>query len=125
MNLGTFSGRLGRDAEARATPAGERVANFALAVDVGSKANPKTMWVDCSIWGKRADSLSPYLIKGTKITASGRVTIEEYKKTDGTMASKLQLVVNDLDLHSKVEGGSAPAPAASKSLADMDDDNPF
>ena len=125
MNLGTFTGRIGRDAEARTTPAGERVANFALAVDIGSKANPKTMWIDCSVWGKRADTLSPYLVKGTKITASGRVTVEEYKKSDGTMASKLQLVINDVDLHGGSSETKPAAPAASKSLADMDDDNPF
>ena len=33
MNIGTFTGRIGRDAEHRTTPSGKDVVNFSLAVD--------------------------------------------------------------------------------------------
>lgn len=145
MNVGTFSGRIGRDAEMRYASNGDPVANFSLAVDVGTKANQRTLWVDCVLWGKRAEALTQYLTKGTKVTAHGRVDLSEYQKKDGTTATKLQVTVSEVDLHgsgSERPSGdahaAAPAPApapaaprskpaapASKSYEEFEDDVPF
>lgn len=100
MNLGIFTGRIGRDAEARTLPGGDKVCNFPVAVDVGNKTEPKTMWLDCSMWGKRGESLLPYLVKGTKITVSGRVQVEDYKRKDGTNGYRLSVNLDAIDLHS-------------------------
>jgi single-strand DNA-binding protein len=125
MNLGTFTGRVGRDAEVRNATNGDRVANFPLAVDVGTKASQKTMWLDCSIWGKRADSLSAYLVKGLKLTASGRVNMDEFKKNDGTNGYRLQLTINDLDLHGSSHNDNAQGKPADAKPGLTDDDVPF
>jgi single-strand DNA-binding protein len=141
MNVGTFSGRIGRDAELRHAANGDAVSNFSLAVDVGTKSNPKTLWIDCVLWGKRAEGLTPYLQKGGKLTAHGRVDLSEYVKKDGTPGAKLQLTVNEIDLHGGgVEHGAdaAPPPSpsprqaarptrppAQKSTQEFEDDIPF
>jgi len=83
MNLAILSGNLGRDPELR-THGGDNILNFAIGVATGTREKPETMWVDCALWGKRATSLQPYLFKGSRVTVSGPLKLEEYQAKDGT-----------------------------------------
>jgi single-strand DNA-binding protein len=105
MNVWTFSGRVGADAELRTTQSGEKVLSFRVANDVGFGDRKTTQWVDCSYWGKRAESVSSYVRKGDKITVSGELKLEEFQRRDGTPGSKLAVRVNDLDLAARSESG--------------------
>jgi single-strand DNA-binding protein len=128
MNLGTFGGRIGRDAELKQLDRGESVANFPLAISVGTKAAPSTMWVDCSIWGKRAETLAQYLTKGSKITVSGRLTLEEFKKKNGEQGYRLHCNVAEVDLHGGSSTGNSSEPSsrpAASNAPGIDDDIPF
>ena len=102
MNITVIAGNVGKDAELRNTQGGDSVLGFSVAVDNG-KDKPPTWW-DCSVWGKRATSLAPYIKKGTKLTLSGRVSARAH---DGK--AYLQLSVNDLTFH----GGGHQSDAAS------------
>lgn len=70
-----IAGNVGKDAVLRRTNEGEPVLGFSIAVDNGKTKEggerPAT-WFDCSIWGKRADALAKHIVKGTKLTVSGR-----------------------------------------------------
>ena len=105
MNVWTFSGRVGADAELRTTQSGEKVLSFRVANDIGFGDRKTTQWVDCSYWGKRAEAVSSYVRKGDKITVSGELKLEEFQRRDGTPGSKLAVRVNDLDLAARSEGG--------------------
>lgn len=98
MNIWTFTGRLGNDAELRTTSGGTPVLGFRCANDVGFGDNRTTQWVDCSIWGKRAEALAPHLVKGTKVTIAGELTLREFEKRDGTKGSTLSVKVSEIDL---------------------------
>lgn len=135
MNLGIFTGNLGRDPELRQHN-GDNILNFAIGVQTGTRDKPETMWVDCALWGKRATSLQPYLGKGMRVTVSGPLKLEEYKAKDGTPKTRLRLSVDQLDLPPKGEQTSTPSqhqqekangyqPQAGSAPADMDDDIPF
>jgi len=104
MNVWTFSGRVGADAELRTTQSGEKVLSFRVANDVGFGDRKTTQWVDCSFWGRRAEAVANYVKKGDKITVSGEVKLEEFQRRDGTPGSKLAVRVNELDLASRQEG---------------------
>jgi single-strand DNA-binding protein len=132
MNLGIFTGNLGREPELRAHN-GDNVLGFSIGVQTGTRDKPETMWIDCALWGKRATSLQPYLAKGMRVTVSGPLKHEEYTAKDGTTKSRLRLSVDQLDLPPKSEGQtqqaqqptqSAAAPAGASAGA-MDDDIPF
>ena len=137
MNLGIFTGRLGANPTHNQTTKGEAVLNFSLATEVGTKAAPKTLWLDCSLFGKRAEILGQYLEKGTKVSVSGRIDMVDFKKRDGTPGTKLTLNVSDIDMHGSGSSGSSMAPAGEPAKADgyapqrdgginaMDDDIPF
>lgn len=92
--------RLGRDADIRQTADGLTVANLALAYSYGKKQDGKrpTQWINAALFGKRADSLAPYLTKGTAIVAYlSDVHIEHFNKSDGTQGTALKARLNDLE----------------------------
>ena len=132
MNLAILTGNLGRDPELRAHN-GDNILNFAIGVATGTKDKPETMWVDCALWGKRATSLQPYLFKGSRVTVSGPLKLEEYTAKDGTLKTRLRLSVDQLDLPPKAGDQSSTTPAQPRQNAaapasgpaDMDDDIPF
>lgn len=97
MNVWTFTGRLGADGELRTTQSGEKVLGFRVANDVGFGERRTTQWVECSVWGRRAESLAPHMTKGKQVVVSGELTLREYEKRDGTRGAGLAVRVNDLD----------------------------
>jgi len=131
VNLAIFTGNLGRDPELRIVN-GDSVLGFSIGVQTGTKDKPGTMWVSCSIWGKRATSLEPYLQKGQRVTVSGSLRLLEYQGTDGTPKTQLRMTVDQLDLPPRGEGQPAAAapqqrqqPSTGKGFDDFDDPIPF
>lgn len=130
MNNITIAGQLGKDAETRYLPNGDPVCNFSVA-DSQGREKP-TIWWRCGLFGKRAESLAPYLTKGQAVTVSGTVTEREYQK-DGTTHKAMEIRVQDVALQGGKREGAAPAPAkqaakpspAGNGFSDMDDDIPW
>ncbi len=93
--------RIGKDAELRYTQGGEPVANVSLAFTYGKKGDDgkrPTQWVDASIWGKRAESMGAYLLKGKQIVAYLEdVHLQTYTKGDGTTNTKMVARLADLE----------------------------
>ena len=79
MNVFTASGNIGRDAEVRSA-GGTSVAGFSLAVKSGYGDKAQTVWVDCSLWGKQAESgLVQYLKKGQFVVVTGELGTREHE----------------------------------------------
>lgn len=135
MNIITVAGQLGKDAEIRYLPNGDPVASFSVA-DSQGKDKP-TIWWRASLFGKRAESLGPYLTKGQAVTISGAITAREYTDKDGQQKKVHEVRVNDLALQGGKRESAAPAPAQRQApapaprqaggsgFADMDDEIPF
>ena len=83
--VGVF--RIGRDAEVRFTQNGEPVASLSLVFNYGKKeadGNKPSQWIDASLWGKRAEAMAPYLLKGSMIYATiSDPHIETYQGKNG------------------------------------------
>jgi single-strand DNA-binding protein len=78
MNVFTFTGNLGR--ECRTANNGTAVCNFAVAVKSGFGDNATTLWIDCALWGKQAESkLVNYLVKGQLVSVSGELGMREHE----------------------------------------------
>lgn len=134
MNSITIAGQLGKDAEIKYLNNGDPVASFSVA-DSQGKDKP-TIWWRCSLFGKRADSLAPYLLKGQAVTVTGTLTEREYTDKDGMQKKAQEVRVNDVAL----QGGKreeapaqrqapAPRPQAKAPVIPSDfggdDDIPF
>jgi single-strand DNA-binding protein len=101
--------RIGRDAELRYTNNQKAVISLACVYDIGWGDNKKSQWIDVSVWGKQAESLAQYLIKGKQVVIyADDVELEEYQKNDGSTGSKLKARAINIDLTS---GGQQQAPA--------------
>lgn len=136
MNSITVAGRIGKDMELRHTSSGDAVGQFSLADDQGKDKPP--IWWRCQLWGKRAESLQPYLTKGASVTVTGRLQEREWTDKQGQPQKTMELNVTDLALQGgrqDSQGGSAPAPrqqtrpdpapSAPGGFEDMDDEIPF
>jgi len=123
-------GNLTRDPELRSTPNGQNVASFSLAVNRSWKnASGETQeavdYFDCVAWGKAGELISQYMQKGRAILVSGRLASRSWEQ-DGNKRSKVEIVVEDFnfigDGSRGGDGGSKPAPAASKSSSKKAED---
>ncbi len=88
VNKVILVGNLGRDAELRYTPGGAPVATLNLATtevwnDKGGQKQEKTEWHRVVLWGKSAESLSEYLVKGKQIYVEGRLQTRQWDDKDG------------------------------------------
>lgn len=109
MNSIMVAGNLTRDAEVRFLPNGDAVAGFAIADNQG-KDKP-AIYFNASLFGKRAQSLAPYLLKGQAVTITGTLTEREYVNKDGVTVKAQDIRVNDVALQGGAkQGGPAPAP---------------
>lgn len=107
INRVNISGNLTRDVELRATQGGTEVLTFGVAVNDRRK-NPQTgewedspNFVDCVIFGKRADSLSKILYKGMKVAIEGKLRYQQWQDKNGQRRSKLSVVVDEIEFMSQ------------------------
>lgn len=130
MNVFTFSGNLGKDAQVRQV-GGSTVANFSVAVKSGYGDKEQTNWVDCALWGKLAESrLVDYLTKGQGVMVSGELGTREHDgKTYLTCrVGSINLSGGKSDAQPSSPRTPEPQPqrrAAHGPVPDIDDDIPF
>ena len=103
MNSLSAIGNIGQDAELRYTKTGDAVGSFSFALTAGFGEKATTMWLNCNIWGKRAETLAPMLLKGTKIGITGEISNRTYKAKDGTEKSITECRISDVTLLGKPE----------------------
>ena len=117
MNVLSAIGNIGRDAELRFMADQTPVAGFSFAVNSGYGKNAKTTWLECSIFGKRAETLAPMLLKGTQIGITGEFSIREYQDKDGNLKTSPSLRVENVTLLGK-KGDKPLAEAQEPAKAD-------
>jgi single-strand DNA-binding protein len=122
MNVLVATGNVGKDAEIRHTPKNEQVAQFSFALTSGYGDKAVTTWLNCNLWGKRAETLAPMLTKGTKIAITGELTNRQYADKSGVTNYRLELRVNDLTLLGKKDD-SKPSSAKQKTADPVDFDD--
>jgi single-strand DNA-binding protein len=123
MKTIVVAGRTGKQGELRHTQGGDAVLSFSVAVDDGYGDSKSTMWFDCSVWGKRAAALEPYIVKGMPLTVSGDLSQRVHEGK-----TYLTIRVNEVTL----QGGERREPAQKQEAAqkesprELDDDSiPF
>lgn len=105
INRCVLSGNTTRDAELRQTASGMAVLKFSLAVNERHK-NPNGQWedranfIDCIIFGTRAQAVSKYLSKGSKVSIEGKLRQSTWER-DGQKRSKIEVVVDEIEFMSK------------------------
>lgn len=110
MNNITVGGTLSRDSELKYLPAGDAILNFSIADNQGGKDKP-VLWWNCTLFGKRAESLAQYLLKSQQVTVSGTLSKREWTDNQGNKREAIDLRVNDVLLQGGRPQGQQEAPA--------------
>ena len=118
INRVNISGNLTRDPELRMTSGGTQVLSFGVAVN-DRRRNPQTgewedypNFVDCTMFGTRAEAVSRYLSKGSKVAIEGKLRYSSWER-DGQRRSKLEVIVDEIEFMSRSnqgDGGYSAAP---------------
>ncbi len=122
-----ITGRLTANAEVRKIKDNREVVSFTVAVNDYYKAKDGerkevTEFINCSYWltSKIADSLQ----KGSIVTVSGRIYLNEYKGKDGNHYAHLAFHVNGIKLIAGLRKQEAKQPALA-GATETKDDLPF
>ena len=109
INRVNISGNLTRDPELRATASGTQVLSFGVAVN-DRRRNPQSgewedypNFVDCTMFGTRAEAVSRYLQKGSKVAIEGKLRYSSWER-DGQRRSKLEVIVDEIEFMSRGGG---------------------
>lgn len=135
INRVNLTGNLTRDPELRATVSGTQVLSFGIAVNDRQKNKQTGEWedypnfVDCTMFGSRAEAVSRYMAKGQKVAVEGKLRYSSWER-DGVKRSKLEVIVDNIELMSRSnnqqQGFQAQPQAAMPPAADIyDEDIPF
>lgn len=110
-NVVVISGRLTRDAELKHVKEYALV-QFTLAFDKGYKERKHPCFVDCKWWGKGAEAINQYLVKGKQVTVTGSWDVETWTGNDGQQKRKDLIDVSSVELgaNARSDGNGADRP---------------
>lgn len=101
MNIFIITGNLGNDAEQRYTQGGDSIVSFSVPAKSGFGDKSVTSWIKCSMFGKRGESVLPYLKKGQLVGVQGEFAAREWQDKEGQKRISNEMRVNDLQLLGK------------------------
>jgi single-strand DNA-binding protein len=122
INHVVLVGRLTRNAELKYTNNGAAVSKFSIAIN--QRRKKEEQWVDEAhffdivLWGKSAESINQYLVKGKQVGVEGQLRQNRWEQ-DGQARSKVEIFATNVMLLGGGSGGggrqSASGPAESRS----------
>jgi single-strand DNA-binding protein len=111
VNHVVLIGRLTRDAELKYTGTGFPISNFSVAVNRrrknGDVWEDEANFFDITLYGKSAESLKTYLLKGQRVAVEGELRQDRWQQEDGQTRSKVVISANNLQLLGAPTGGAS------------------
>ena len=112
FNKVLLMGNLTRDPQLTYLPSETAVVEFGLAVNRKWKSREgenrdETCFVDCRMFGRRAEVINKYCKKGNPLFIEGRLTFDSWQAQDGTKRSKLRVTVENFEFIGGASGQGA------------------
>lgn len=94
-------GNLGNDPEITLLDSGKKRARFSLATNESytnkqGERITQTDWHNIVVWGKTADVVEKYVVKGKEIAVEGKLTNRSYETKEGEKRYTTEIVVSEL-----------------------------
>lgn len=110
LNRVTLFGNLGADPELKMTSGGQAVLKMRLAttesyLDRNRTRQERTEWHNVVVWGKRAEALSKFLSKGSKLLVEGSLRTSSYDDREGNKKYRTEIIANNIILGGRGGGG--------------------
>ena len=99
-------GHVGNDPEIKTFDGGKKLAKLSIATnesyknDKGEKVE-ETQWHNLIAWGKTADTIEKYVVKGKEIAIEGKLTHKSYEDKNGEKRYVTEVVIDELMLLGK------------------------
>ena len=101
LNRVTIIGRMVRDAELKSTGSGQAMVKFSIAVNRkkkdGDAWTDEASFFDVTLWGRQAEALHQYLLKGKQIAVDGELRQDRWQQ-DGQNRSKVEIIASSIEL---------------------------
>lgn len=101
INSVMMVGRLTRDMELKYLQSGSAVGNISVAVNRsvkrGDEWTDEASFFEATLFGKQAEGLKPYLVKGKQVAISGSLKQQRWEK-DGQKNSKVVIICDSVQL---------------------------
>jgi len=101
INSVILIGRLVRDPEIKIINT-TSLASFTIASNrtysYSGERREETLFIDCTAWAKLSEIVKQYCIKGKQVCVSGRLKQNIWKNQEGQTQSKIEIVVENLQL---------------------------
>jgi len=108
INHVVLVGRLTRDAELKYTAGGQAVCKFSIAINRrrknGDQWEDEANYFDIVLWGRQAEALNQYLLKGKPVGVEGELRQDRWQQ-DGQNRSKVEIVASNIQLLGGSGGG--------------------
>ena len=122
MNNLSAIGNISANAEVKYLEKGDPLLSFNFALNSGFGDKQVTTWLRCTLFGKRAETLAPMLLKGTKIGITGEIANRKWVDKEGVEKYSLECNVRDITLLGKKEGTATVQSQENKSNDNNFDD---
>jgi single-strand DNA-binding protein len=105
MLKATLIGNLGNDPDMRYSASGSPLLRFNVASNFRTRTpegefQDKTEWVRVTVTGNRAESLSQYLKKGSRVYVEGRLEARPWTDQQGQIRAGLEVLANEVQFMS-------------------------
>lgn len=122
MNLVVLGGRLVKDCDLTKSTKGLAIAKFVIAINdyAGAGGEVKTSFINCTAFGKNAESIVKWFHKGDLIVINGKLNQNKYNTKDGKNVNVVEVIVNNFMFSRDKKEAKEDEPADTNDLTDED-----
>lgn len=126
FNKVILCGNLTRDTQLSYTPNQTAVCEFGIAVNRKWKSSSgdeqqETLFIECVMFGKRAEALTKYVLKGDPLFIEGRLKFDQWTQDDGVKRSKIRVVVENFEFMGEAKSEEPKKSERQENEQDEDD----
>lgn len=134
LNKVMVIGNVGQEPKIFTFQNGKKKASFSVAAskryrDANGEQKEQTTWVNCSAFGKLADVVEEYVVKGSQLFVEGELSVNNFADQNGNRKSVTEVRVTTLQMLDKRNAGNGNNNQYSESAAsgfeEDDGDIPF
>lgn len=102
LNQCNFIGRLGADPDTRYAASGVAVTNISIACSEqwtdkeSGERKERTEWIRITAFGKLAEIIAEYLVKGGQVYVSGRMQTDKYEDKEGIERYSTKIIADKM-----------------------------
>ncbi len=101
VNKVQLIGNLGKEPEVKTLESGKKMARFSVATsesyrNASGEKVTETQWHNLVAWGKLAEIVEKYLVKGKEVAIEGKLINRSYNDKDGNKKYITEIQVNEL-----------------------------